>query len=286
MTYLRRFLAILLAFVSATPALAAPALWKVTQGDTTIYLFGTIHALPADHLWRGPVLEKAIASADTLVIEATMDADRTAITRLLPPPDPKLPPIVDRVPAKDRVALAKMLADAGFKPDQLDRMPTWQASLMIMGAMMRGLNLDPSVGVEKALTTSFATPPKKIEGLETLSQQIRYFAEFSEADQRDLLAGLADSAADIKALYAQMVAAWTSGDQKALSKALEDMNGLSPHVRDVLLIQRDADWARWVKERLNHPGTVMLAVGAGHLAGRESVLTMLAAEGIKVERIQ
>lgn len=54
------------------PAQAAPAprpaLWKLADADTTIYLFGTIHILPKDLPWRTPVLEHAIAASDELVL--------------------------------------------------------------------------------------------------------------------------------------------------------------------------------------------------------------------------
>lgn len=286
MTYPRRFLAILLAFVSAAPALSAPALWKVAQGDTTIYLFGTIHALPADYQWRGPVLERAFASADTLVIETLIDKDPSAIARLFPPPNPHLPPIVQRVPEKSRAPLAAMIAKAGLSAAQLDRMPTWQAAFMMMGAMMHDLGVDRSTGVEQSLDSSFTTATKKIEGLETTSQQLGYFAALSEADQRDLLVGLVDGSGDARTDFAKLVAAWSSGNEKELAKVVDDDQDLSPHLRDVLLKQRNANWAHWVKNRLDRPGTVLVAVGAGHLTGPTSVQAMLEKQGVKVVRVQ
>jgi uncharacterized protein YbaP (TraB family) len=286
MIILRRLLTILLAFVSATPSLAAPALWKVANGNTTIYLFGTIHALPEGYQWRGPVLEKAFASADTLVIETLIDKDPTAIVKLFPAPNPALPPILDRVPEKSRKPLADLMVKAGLTPTQLDRMPTWQAAFMMMGAMMRDLGVDRGAGVEQSLDTSFAKGTKKIEGLETTSQQLGYFATLSEADQRELLTGMVDGSGDAKTDYNKLIAAWSSGDEKALAKLVDDDEDLSPHVRDVLLKQRNANWAKWVKARLDRPGTVLVAVGAGHLTGPSSVQAMLAKEGVKVERVQ
>jgi uncharacterized protein YbaP (TraB family) len=286
MILLRRLLAILLAFVSATPTLAAPALWKVANGNTTIYLFGTIHALPEGYQWRGPVLEKAFASADTLVIETLIDKDPTAITRLFPAPNPSLPPILERVPEKSRKPLAELMAKAGFTPTQLDRMPTWQAAFMMMGAMMRDLGVDRGAGVEQSLDTSFTGGARKVEGLETTSQQLGYFATLSEADQRELLTGMVDGSGDASTDYSKLIAAWSSGDEKALAKLVDDDEDLSPHVRDVLLKQRNANWAKWVKARLDRPGTVLVAVGAGHLTGATSVQALLKKDGVKVERVQ
>jgi uncharacterized protein YbaP (TraB family) len=52
-----------------------------------------------------------------------------------------------------------------------------------------------------------------------------------------------------------------------------------------LLTQRNANWAGWIEQRLQEPGTVFIAVGAGHLAGTDSVQRQLRRRGLKVERI-
>lgn len=286
MRFLRRALAVLLAFVTAAPAVASPALWKIADKDTTIYLFGTIHALPEGYQWRGPVLERAFASADTLVIETLIDKDPSAIASLFPPPDPSLPPITTRVPEKSQRPLAAMIAKAGLAAGQLDRMPTWQAAFMLMGAMMRDIGVDRSAGVEQTLDASFTAATKKIEGLETTSQQLGYFAALSEADQRELLASLVDGSGDAKTDFAKLIAAWSSGNEQELAKVVADDEDLTPHLREVLLERRNANWAKWLKARMDRPGTVLVAVGAGHLAGPLSVQAMLAKDGVKVTRVQ
>src|SRR5688572_14622126 len=53
-----------------------PALWSVSDADTKIYLFGTIHLLPAGHEWRTPVIERAIAESDELVVEVALSDDQ------------------------------------------------------------------------------------------------------------------------------------------------------------------------------------------------------------------
>ena len=54
-----------------------PAIWKLADEDTTIYLFGTFHLLPDGFLWRSPELDGVIEDADELVLE-TSDADGAA----------------------------------------------------------------------------------------------------------------------------------------------------------------------------------------------------------------
>ncbi|MBW8910520.1 MAG: TraB/GumN family protein [Sphingomonas sp.] len=291
MTFFRRTLASFLALLLATPVAAAPALWKFGDADTTIYLFGTIHALPPGYKWQDARIGEALAKADTLVIETVIDKDPQAIARLFPPPDSSLPPILDRVPAKSRAAFVREVARSGLSQAALDRMPTWQAAFMMMGAMMRHLGIQRDAGVENNIAPAFEAPPaaggvpRKIEGLETASAQLALFANLSEADQRELLASIVDGQNDARTDYARMLRAWANGDEPAIAKAFADDKDLTPHLREVLLRQRNASWTQWLKTRLATPGTVFVAVGAGHLAGPLSVQAMLEADGIKVERI-
>ena len=59
----------------------------------------------------------------------------------------------------------------------------------------------------------------------------------------------------------------------------------SPEVAKVLLIDRNKRWAAWIKGRLATPGTVFMAVGAGHLAGSDSVQAQLAKLGVTARRV-
>ena len=55
--------------------------------------------------------------------------------------------------------------------------------------------------------------------------------------------------------------------------------------REVLLNRRNRQWAAWLDERLDQPGTVLLAVGAGHFEGADSLLVWLEERGLKARRI-
>ena len=59
-----------------------------------------------------------------------------------------------------------------------------------------------------------------------------------------------------------------------------------PALAKALLYDRNANWAECIDERLDTPGTVFIAVGAGHLAGEKSVQDYLAGRDIAVTRIQ
>ena len=100
-----------------------------------------------------------------------------------------------------------------------------------------------------------------------------------------MLASFADGDSDARKDYRRLLRAWSAGDQAAIARAFAEDKDLTPHLRDVLLKKRNANWARWLRARLAVPGTVFVAVGAGHLAGPISVQRMLAADGIAVRRV-
>ena len=296
MHLLRRALAPLLALLIATPVTAAPALWKFGDADTTIYLFGTIHALPPGYQWKDARISRAMSHADTLVIETVIDKDPQALAKLFPPPDPTLPPIIERVSPADRAAFAAQIKKAALNEAWLDHMPTWQAAFVLMGRMMKDLGIQRDAGVENSITPGFETPPngvalpegtqpKKIEALETPASQLALFANLSETDQRELLTSMVTGHGNARADYAKMLHAWAYGNQTEIAEAFADDKDLTPHLREVLLRQRNQNWAQWLKARLDTPGVVFVAVGAGHLAGPTSVQAMLEQQGIKVERI-
>ena len=91
---------------------------------------------------------------------------------------------------------------------------------------------------------------------------------------------------DMKADFSEMLRGWASGDVEAIARTFNRDLAESPALREALLQRRNANWSRWIEQRLRQPGTIMVAVGAGHLAGDDSVQSMLVRQGYRVRRIQ
>src|SRR5689334_5488799 len=88
--------------VQAKPNVAAahPALWEVSDADTKIYLFGTIHLLPDNYQWRTAKFDDALAGSQELIVETIVDQKNPAkllsAMTALAFNTPNLPPVVDR----------------------------------------------------------------------------------------------------------------------------------------------------------------------------------------------
>lgn len=281
-------LAIAACGTTSAAAPARPALWKVSDPDTTIYLFGTIHVLPKDIAWRTPAFDAALNGADELVLEIADQSDKAAAAQTFRTlaTSPNLPPLLDRVPADKRATLEAMLTKAGLKPEMLDPLETWAAAVTLGAALYAGAGLTADNGVERTLSGAAQQTAKPTIGLETTAQQLGYFDALPEAAQRELLVSVVDDSKNVAAEFEKMVSAWRRGDVDAIAATFDDELRKSPELAAALLDRRNANWTEWLKDRLAKPGTAFVAVGAGHLAGKGSVVERLRAAGLKVERVQ
>lgn len=277
----------------ATPAPEAatgrPAMWQVADADTTVYLFGTIHLLPENYPWRTPALEQAMASSQSLIVETILDdANPQALGMQLAQLGISrgLPPLAQRVAPEKRALLEAAIAKTGVPRAAFDSMETWAAAFTILGTQFKNLGLSPSAGVETVLKQSFTQAGKPIGQLETNLEQLSLFDTLPESAQRDLLEGSIEAPAEMRGQFNSMLTAWAGGDVEAIAKTFNEDMAASPELRDALIRRRNHNWAGWVQRRMASPGTVMVAVGAGHLAGPESVIDVLQRQGHRVRRIQ
>ena len=274
---------------SVAPTAARPALWEVSDPDTTIYLFGTIHLLPDNYDWKSPALQTAIDKSNELYVETIVDpkhpAELVAALSKLGYSN-GLPPIADRVPPAKRPLLEAAIAKSGIPRPYFDRMDTWAAAFMLLGVQYKSIGLVGENGVEQTLRDSFGSESKPIGQLETNAEQLGFFDKLPENAQRSLLEGAIENSSTAGPEFAEMLRGWATGDVEAIARTFNHDLAGSPELRKALLETRNENWSRWIEQRLTQPGTIMIAVGAGHLAGGGSVLAMLQHAGYRVRRIQ
>jgi uncharacterized protein len=271
------------------PPAAHPALWAVSDADTTVYLFGTIHLLPKDYRWRTARFEQAIASSQELVIETIVDPqhpEKIQAAEMSLGFSRGLPPIAERVPPAEVPRLRATIAKSGVPEKFYDQMDTWLAAVELLGVRFREMGLGFAEGPEETLRETFTAAKKPIGELETNAEQLAYFDRLPEKEQRMLLEGAIEQPQSVDKDFNQMLSAWSRGDVAGIGKTFNHDLSASPELKAQLLEHRNANWSRWIEKRMAEPGTIMVAVGAGHLAGPDSLVELLKREGYKVSRLQ
>ncbi len=296
-TMLRRAAGVLWAVAASAFALApaaaqaktAPAMWSVSDADTTVYLFGTIHLLPEKFEWRTTRFDAAVSGSQELVVETIIDdknplALMSVLSQLAF--SPNLPPITERVPADKRAALEAAIKKSAIPRPAFDRMETWAAAFMLLGNQFKDLGLKGGEGVEAKLRDTFKSQGKPIGELETNAEQLGFFDTLPEKAQRQLLEGSIEAPGETGKAFRAMLDSWVKGDVAAIARSFNHDLSESPELMDALIKRRNANWSRWVGQRMTRPGSVLIAVGAGHLAGPGSVVDLLQRDGYKVKRVQ
>ena len=265
---------------------ADPALWVVKDADTKIYLFGTVHMLKPGLSWFDEGVKRAFDESGQLVLELVMPPDaemQRLVSELgMTSGGPALP---DQLPPAEAAKFRAALPEMGLDAHALDRAEPWLAATMLSSLPLRQLGYDDKDGAEAVLTAAAKAAGKPVTGLETAREQLGYFDRLSPPAQRALLVDTIDDLPKAGASIDRMIAAWRAGQPDQLAKLMNEDLDRSPELAEAVLAQRNRNWAAWIAKRMQAPGTVFVAVGAGHLAGGASVQAELAKRGLKAERV-
>jgi uncharacterized protein YbaP (TraB family) len=271
------------------PQAGRPALWAVSDADTTIFLFGTIHLLPDNFQWRTAKFDEAVSGSQQLMVETIVD-DKNPMKLMSVMASlgfaKGLPPLRERVPPNERAAVDAAVKKSGMPVQALDQMKTWAAAFILLGNRYRELGLKGGEGVESVLRNDFSGAGKPIGELESNAEQLGFFDRLPEPAQRALLEGAIEQGNGMDVEFKGMLKAWSRGDVQGIARTFDKDLSASPALQQALLRQRNANWSRWIEQRMAEPGAVMIAVGAGHLAGKDSVLELLKKDGFSVRSVQ
>ena len=239
---------------------ADPAIFMVHDADTIVYIFGTFHALDGQAEWFNDQVKDAFEKSNELVLETLI---------------PETPgPIALHQP----VRMPSVTASASFLAT---------TRMAISAGKTQGMQVGN--GADMVLRHQAELEGKPVEGLETLECS----STCSPACRRPLpfrrrRPGHRPARPPMESLsraMADMQSAWKRGDQSLFVGMLGQLKQASPDTYRMLFTERNARWADWIAGRMQTPGIVFVAVGAGHLAGQDSLLVRLAEQGIPSQRV-
>jgi uncharacterized protein YbaP (TraB family) len=264
-----------------------PAIWRIGDRDTTIYLFGTVHVLPPGFAWRDARIDAIVAKADTLIVEAVDEdapSDFTEAHR-----GAALPPLSRRVSPDHRMALTRFLDS--LPPEAtpvMDGMPTWIAAIAVGFTRDMQAGELPGPGADDWIEAQFRRARKPVVAIENGREVMRRVSAVPEREQRRMLDEALDAPTPTRAERRAPTHAWAKGEigtGSALTATLSGPSG-SKALSGPLMTDRNRAWTNALVRRLKVPGTALFAAGAGHFIGPDSVLELLRQRGVPVTRVQ
>lgn len=280
----RMILSGLAAIALSSPALAEPALWKVSDADSEIYLFGSVHIFTRDMDWRTPEFDALLKSAEHVYFEVVLDVEAySTITQisLTQGMFGNGETLADLLSSADYERVMAAAAQAGANARTLDRMRPWLAAM----TLMNGVTPKATAGVETLVDGEIE--PERKRSLKTAAEQMGFFTDAPLDEQIDsLMATVEGIESGAITTLEPLMDAWESGDTVALLTAMNaQITSRDRALYDRLIDDRNARWVAPLEALLADNDESLVIVGAAHLVGPNGVPALLEQRGYTVERV-
>lgn len=263
---------------------ARAAVWAVKGTRNTVYLAGSVHALPQGRAQLPPQLELAYDASDAIVMEVDLD-DLNPLEAVqfltergtLPAPQT----LADVIGADKYSTVIKRAHSIDLPELAISRLEPWAAAMVLTQFALMKTGFDPQLGIDMQLTDRARSDGKPIDGLETVGEQLGIFDARSESEQIKFLVDAARDVPDMQRDLDRLIVAWRSGDLRALEREFRKERAQAPALYDELLGARNRKWMPKIEALLGEERNYLVLVGTLHFVGRDGLLALLTRSGHK-----
>lgn len=265
------------------------ALWRMADADTTVYLYGTLHATKPGRAWFANDAAAALAASDVLYLEVEKNTPRATARQITKQMAHNAEGVTlsDMLDEGEQTRVRDAAVNNGVSWKALQKMRPWKAALTISRAALARSGVDVATGVEAHLLKEAARLGLLVRGFATLEEHAAHFADLSVEVQRHYLLYTLEKDREAADEFDALYEAWITGDVGKLAElAIGDTPHDLPEVYAVLMTDRNQLWADRLAELMEQEtGTFFVAVGIGHLVGPDQIQRFLAEKGLVAERL-
>lgn len=268
-----------------------PTLWKLSDEDTTIYMFGTVHTLPTGVEWRTDAFNSAFNASEIIYLEG--DINEFSDPEVMKPLAEKYFKLqgdetLQTILSHTEYAKAASVAESvGLNIEDYSKRALWYFAEDLGYAQLEKIGYEISSGVEMVLITEGDASDKIFKFLERPEDQFQALTAGTTQDHVEQLMFTVETLPTLASFADLTVEEWADGDIIGLGKMFENgdtMGGQAYY--ENLVVKRNRKWTNQIIGMLDEPGTIFIAAGTGHFVGSDSVINMLEAKGQKIEVVQ
>ncbi len=290
---MRFALRLLLLVLLAHPVHAAETghpvtMWEVSGAKNSVYLLGSIHLLRQEDYPLPTALDTAYANADVLIMEIDMDdldpfATQAAfMTYGVLHDDRTLRDLMGGELYEQALSAAEAI---DMPLDMLSKTEPWYAAMTIEIMMLDRIGFNPMLGVEMYMMSKAQADGKRIDGFETVEEQIQFLDGMSIQAQRDMLISTLTEGAKLAEMMDELVDAWRHGDVEHLESSMLDDLRKHEELNTALVTDRNRRWVDRIETLLDDDEDYLIVVGALHLIGPDGVPKQLERYGYHVQQL-
>lgn len=269
-------------------SLAETSVWRVSDGNNTVYLGGTVHLLRPSDYPLPEEYEQAYLASSELYFETDISSmgDLSVQAQMLQQLTYSDGRTLKTVLNEDAyAALEDYTATIGMPLMMLEQFKPGMIISTLQVLEFQRIGFTPQ-GVDAFFNTRALGDAKDIGALETIEEQIGFLARMGEGNESEFILLSLEDLENTDALMEEMITAWRNGDEGALQKLfVDDMEQRAPELFDSLLRQRNLRWMPQIEAMFEDADTEFVLVGAAHLIGREGLVQLLQTKGYEVSQL-
>jgi len=274
-------------------------LWKVTKGDKTVYMLGSIHVGDVSMYPLRDEIYQAYEQSEIVVTEIDIlrlpsEEESLEIEKLFTYQDGTT--LKDHLSPELYESVMSVAKEIGFEGEELAEFETYQVWFVntLFSSLADTSGAEPGLGVDLHFLELAKQDGLPNGELETYMIQYGMLAGFSQELQEQLLQqtitmieyaaqgyDISDSSTGF------LLNIWAEGNLEEMDKIANDMKTSSPEYYDGMLTKRNVGMTDKIEQYLNSGEyhKYFVIAGALHFAGADSIIKMLEDRGYTIERL-
>ncbi len=263
-------------------------LFEIKSGDKVAYLFGSIHIAKADFYPMSPKVEAAYQQADTVAVEVDI-TDTAAIQAVMPKLMYVAPDKLENHIKPTTWNNFKSLL--GPNAEQMQSAKPFMISSAMAVQMGAQMGFDPLQGIDLHFIKRSKDDNKSLVELESMAFQADIVGGLNDEEADAMMSSLIESIKknEMSKEFQHIVDSWNAADTEAIAKVFAksaNKDAASKRMMKMLMDDRNEGMANKINTILNTGKKLFVVVGAGHLAGKKSIVDLLRKQGLQVTQIR
>lgn len=267
-------------------------LWRIENGDTTVYLQGTVHLGTEDFYPFHEKIEQAYEEADVVVPEVDItEADLLASmgSTVMNGMYMDGTSIEDHISEDLYTKLEEKFSEYNISMEIVGSFKPWMLESLVTQLVAEELNY--MHGVDMYFLERAKKDHKEIVELETVAEQLDVLSGQSDRFQEQQLEATLDSIDEFESMMSELFAVYLDGDEDVLLDLLFPEDEETDEEYEAYMValndDRNVTMAEKIKGFLEEDTskTYFVIVGAAHLVMDPHIRTLLEEEGYEIERV-
>lgn len=249
------------------------------------YIFGTIHIICPQDMIPSEKFDAYINKTERFLMELDMDDQNEMASMVSAATIPDGKNLADYLNKEQYAKVDELVKSILGVP--LDRVKGFHP--MILSTMLvtspKAIGCTTPGSYEFIFMQTAAARKKPIEGLESVAMQIKAINSSPLGKQAESLYKMASDPTQAFADFKTLVNVYKQQDAEALLKIIQTQMADEPSFQKTLIDERNKDWIPKIETAIKAKPT-FIAVGGGHLGGKEGILKLLKDRGYKLKPIR